>query len=126
MDTDAQLREAKVGGGMGLIEKLVVDGKFHSLGDFVKTLSELVRLAKRRRQGDSFATQFGRSRLVVRALFAWSPFQTTVGMLLIANFAMSAMEAQAGDSLTLEDGSPSQIAETLALSDIFFLSISAS
>jgi hypothetical protein len=28
MDTDAQSREAKVGGGIGVIEKLVVDGKF--------------------------------------------------------------------------------------------------
>jgi hypothetical protein len=123
MDPDAQLREAKVGGGMGLIEKLVVDGKFHSLRDFVKTLSELVRRAKRRRQGESLFTQFGRSRLVVRALFAWTPFQTTVGGLLVANFAFSAMEAQAGDNLTLEDGSPSQIAKALAFSDNFFISI---
>lgn len=36
---------------------------------------------------------------------------------------MSAMEAQAGDNLTLEDGSPSQIAKTLAFSDNFFISI---
>ena len=35
--TTAQLREAKVGGGMGSIEKLVVNGKFVCLFHFVKT-----------------------------------------------------------------------------------------
>ena len=123
MDTDAQSREAKLGGGIGVIEKLVVDGKFLSLGDFVKTLNELVRQAKCRQQSQTLFAKFARSRLVVRALFLWKPFQMTVGALLAANFAMSGLEAQMGDSLTLDDGSPSQIAVTLAFSDKFFMSI---
>jgi hypothetical protein len=47
-----------------------------------------------------------------------------VGILLVANFAMSAFEAQMRDSLVLDDGiSPSQIAVILDVADVAFLVI---
>jgi hypothetical protein len=121
--TNAQLREAKVGGGMGSIEKLVVNGKFVCLSHFVKTLKELVRQAKHRQESTTIGAYFWRSRLVVRGLFLWTPFQFAVGVLLVTNFVMSGLEAQMGSDLTLDDGSPSRIAVVLEFSDKFFLII---
>ena len=78
--TTAQLREAKVGGEMGSIEKLVVNGKFVScLSHFVKTLiKELVRQATHRQESQTMEAYFCLSRFVVRGL--WTPFQFAVGL----------------------------------------------
>jgi hypothetical protein len=106
---------------MGSIEKLVVNGKFVCLSR--QNFEGACSSGKHRQESTSMGAYFWRSRLVVRGLFLWKPFQFAVGVLLVTNFVMSGLEAQMGSDLTLDDGSPSRIAVALEFSDKFFLII---
>jgi hypothetical protein len=125
-DFPMDIHEGKAGERMRRIGQHVTDGKLHipTIGDFVKFLDVLVSQAKTRHNSQTLNARFIRSRLLVRSLFKCSPFQICVGILLVANFAMSAFEAQMRDSLVLDDGiSPSQIAVILDVADVAFLVI---
>lgn len=67
--------------------------------------------SKERHNSQTLSTRFIRSRVVVRNLFQYPPFQISVGVLLVAKFNMSAFESQMRDSLLLDDGRPSKITE---------------
>ena len=79
--------------------------------------------SKERHNSQTLSTRFIRSRVVVRNLFQYPPFQISVGVLLVAKFNMSAFESQMRDSLLLDDGRPSKITEVIDIADVLFLII---
>ncbi len=121
VDVPLDIHEGTAGARAAQIGQHVTDGKVHTCGDFVKFLNVLISQAKKRHNSQTLSARFIRSRVVVRSLFQYPPFQISVGVLLVANFIMSAFEAQMRDSLVLDDGRPSKIAEVLDIADVLFL-----
>jgi voltage-gated sodium channel len=107
-------------GGTG---KHVGDGKINSCGDFVKWLRVLASNARQRHQSQTLSAKFARSRVYVRALFDWVPFQVVVGVILVVNFGLEIFKNQRQEMLVDDNGDPTPLSAKLDIVDTSFLVI---
>jgi hypothetical protein len=120
-DFPLQIQEGGAGGRIEGTEKHVDQGKICSCGDFVKWLHVLVSQAKVR-QCKTFSAKLARSRLHVRALFDWVPFQVMIGVVLVVNFGLEIFKTQLQDIL-VDDNGPTPLSSKLDIVDTAFLVI---
>jgi hypothetical protein len=120
-DFPLQIQEGGTGERIEGTAKHVEEGQICSIGDFVELMRVLESKAKNRHQSQTSSAKFARSRLAVRALFEYTPFQLVIGAMLIVNFALEVCKNQLQDILVDHDGRDTQIAATFAIADNFFL-----
>ena len=122
-DFPLQILEGGMGERIGGTGKHVGDGKINSCGDFVKWLRVLASNAKQRHQSQALSAKFARSRVYVRALFDWVPFQVVVGVILVVNFGSEVFKNQRQDMLVEDIGNRTPLSAKLDIVDTSFLVI---
>ena len=114
------------GSGLEALESDLVPsptGKLLCTGDLIQCIDCLVRGAKVSMQDNSLCSIFGRSRARAKIIFNSPPFQSSVAILLVANFCANLIEAQMAGTLVDENGSPTQAQRILDLADLTFTSL---
>jgi voltage-gated sodium channel len=119
LDFPIDFHEAEKDSGIKGIDKYFTNGQIKSCSNFVKFVNALAHQATKRHQSKSLRAMFARSRLAVRALFQWLPFQLMVGVLLVLNFAMELYKSQTRDEVVTGDPS----LKFMARGDLAFLII---
>jgi len=91
-----------------------------SPAELMQCIEALVKDANLRARDQSFFGKFRRSRICAKTLFHSPAFQSTVAVLLIANFCANLIEAEMTEKLINDDGSPSQVQQVLDIADHIF------